>query len=674
MDRKAKLAILGILITIITAVILVIPLMSKAQDEAQVAYNNNLAFTPSEIKEAIPLTVEKDNNWQVEWHETYLGLTHREYEIAIQNQKDTSSQFDLSVIFDNLNFDATGLRNIELLEWKKVSREKPIYEAVQHCEYPSIIDNETGKETGNNTNCWSEQVSKGTETFETYEWVEERDLTSEQETAEVKQEAYNSVSFDGIKDKAEGNIKYFRLSFDVPIVQTENGWGNRGKVAFFEGNTQTEYHPIWDASYSYKRVINITNLNATTIMEENFTVNLTFSHASLVTAGKSLASGNDIRVVFNDTTEIDRINITPWNTATTTILFRTQANISGGATDMENYTIYYGNTTPSAPLADPNKVYFFFDHFTTDTSSNWFVSGGSITINTSSGGWLNFSVSCLNCWYFAKLNCTKVGIKDIEDMKFTVKANYSSYWAGILVRASIKTNNIYGFIFNDMDPASTGTTQTHYWTGDKPIDQKRDAIGLTRSVGYNITFMVFKTNLSVQWDDGASSYKMGNNTNSTNSIWGNGTIGFARYGSSGLAGAIWVDFVQEERYMDPYPNTTLNGEQSIASYANESAGDSAIVEGIALSAINSSYTAYYGQHVQIYIRNVTGQQQLGKFDAAAAAGNQGWLFNYVTSGDPTSNFTYMVNIMPVLYVWEASNLTATQIQQQVIALINSTKI
>lgn len=117
----------------------------------------------------------------------------------------------------------------------------------------------------------------------------------------------------------------------------------------------------------------------------------------------------------------------------------------------------------------------------------------------------------------------------------------------------------------------------------------------------------------------------------------------------------------------------LGPEQSQTSgNANELAGDSAILQGIALSAINSSYTNYSSQ--QIYMRNITGQQKLGRFDVVASSENQRWVFNYVTSGDPTSNFTYMVNMTPVLYVWEAGNLTTSQISSQVKTLIDSTKI
>jgi hypothetical protein len=120
-------------------------------------------------------------------------------------------------------------------------------------------------------------------------------------------------------------------------------------------------------------------------------------------------------------------------------------------------------------------------------------------------------------------------------------------------------------------------------------------------------------------------------------------------------------------------NLTFMGKRETEELPNatEAQGDSAIQAGITSSVINATATNYTSQ--QVYIRNVTGGQQLGRFDVVASSGNQRWAFNYVTTGDPTSGFTYMLNITPVLYVWEAANLTTSQISSQVQAFIDSTK-
>lgn len=136
----------------------------------------------------------------------------------------------------------------------------------------------------------------------------------------------------------------------------------------------------------------------------------------------------------------------------------------------------------------------------------------------------------------------------------------------------------------------------------------------------------------------------------------------------------WMSNLTLGKYSGGDVNYSIGVEESIPSgggtVASESQGDSAILSGIGNSTINASYTAYPSQ--QIYMRNVTTQQQLGRFDYVAVSGNQRWAFNYVTTGDSTSGFTYMVNMTTALYVWEAANLTASQITEQVKAFINST--
>jgi|GEM_PF-3683835 len=119
----------------------------------------------------------------------------------------------------------------------------------------------------------------------------------------------------------------------------------------------------------------------------------------------------------------------------------------------------------------------------------------------------------------------------------------------------------------------------------------------------------------------------------------------------------------------------LGSEEQNSTYsppADELQGDDAILQGILNSTINSTVTSYPSQ--QVYMVNVTGQQKLGRFDYVAVYGNQRWAFNYVSTNESTSSYTYMVNITPSLYVWENTNLTYSDIRQQVTAIINSTKM
>src|SRR5712691_2263300 len=154
----------------------------------------------------------------------------------------------------------------------------------------------------------------------------------------------------------------------------------------------------WSLSYPFSEKITVTAGTAATA--SGYSVSVTFNHASLVTAGKSLASGNDVRVVYwngSAWVEIDRLldEASSWNNASTKVWFKTQAAISASTSD-DNYYLYYGNASAGAPPANGMNVYLFYDDFsgTTIDTSKWTVtrgttsvSGGILTVNPASSIW-----------------------------------------------------------------------------------------------------------------------------------------------------------------------------------------------------------------------------------------------------------------------------------------------
>lgn len=101
-------------------------------------------------------------------------------------------------------------------------------------------------------------------------------------------------------------------------------------------------------------------------------------------------------------------------------------------------------------------------------------------------------------------------------------------------------------------------------------------------------------------------------------------------------------------------------------YANGVLGDAAIHQGI----LNSLPLASIFNETQVYTRNTTGTQQLGRFDRIAISGNKRWAFNYITTGE---SFTNMLNLSTTLFVFEMVNLSAGEITDQVSRYINATK-
>jgi len=129
----------------------------------------------------------------------------------------------------------------------------------------------------------------------------------------------------------------------------------------------------WDSHYLYRRKMTIVNNNAVNSISAKFTVNFTINTQQMVSAGKLQAGGDDFRTVWWNSSssswlELDRLNTTNFNTASTTIKFRTQTSIAAGSSD-SNYYIYYGYTGASNPPTNGGNVYLFEDLFNRADSS-----------------------------------------------------------------------------------------------------------------------------------------------------------------------------------------------------------------------------------------------------------------------------------------------------------------
>jgi len=131
--------------------------------------------------------------------------------------------------------------------------------------------------------------------------------------------------------------------------------------------------PWWDADYQYRRLITVTN-NLATALAIGYSVRLTINTTSLVSDGKMLSNGNDLRVCYWNSTslswkELDR-DLVDMDSAYTQVWWKTQKAISGGQKD-SNFYIYYGNPLSEGPPANRSNVYVWFDDFSTDTLADY---------------------------------------------------------------------------------------------------------------------------------------------------------------------------------------------------------------------------------------------------------------------------------------------------------------
>src|SRR3990170_4182158 len=126
----------------------------------------------------------------------------------------------------------------------------------------------------------------------------------------------------------------------------------------------------WKDDWDYRRRITVTAGDA---VAAGYAVSLTFNHAALVTAGQSLANGNDVRIRYwngSKMIELDRV-LDPtqaWNSTSTKIWFRLQAAIGASGTN-NNYYLHYGNLSAGNPPANGDNV--FLDYESGSTLDGW---------------------------------------------------------------------------------------------------------------------------------------------------------------------------------------------------------------------------------------------------------------------------------------------------------------
>jgi hypothetical protein len=142
----------------------------------------------------------------------------------------------------------------------------------------------------------------------------------------------------------------------------------------------------WNANYTYRRQATIVN-NMMSQLDVGYSICLTMNTASLVSAGKMLASGNDLRVTYqsgNNWIELDRVVI-DMNSTSTQIWFMTQARIEANGSDSSHY-VYYGNPSAESPPSNKSNVYLWFDDFNRADTPD-ITTESSYSVKTGGGAW-----------------------------------------------------------------------------------------------------------------------------------------------------------------------------------------------------------------------------------------------------------------------------------------------
>lgn len=164
----------------------------------------------------------------------------------------------------------------------------------------------------------------------------------------LSQTTLSSAIFQG----QPGHVYYFRC-------RAMDSVGNWEAYPSGDGDTYSLVDPTaapptawWNQSYAYKRNVIVLNNDSRTL-PPGYPVHILFNASTaptaeeLYNASQSPTKGDDFRVIYNNTIELERY-IRVFSPSKIDIWFQTQANIPASTSD-NNYQLYYGNIAPGTP-------------------------------------------------------------------------------------------------------------------------------------------------------------------------------------------------------------------------------------------------------------------------------------------------------------------------------------
>jgi hypothetical protein len=322
----------------------------------------------------------------------------------------------------------------------------------------------------------------------------------------------------------------------------------------------------WNSNYGFRRLITITN-NAASSISAGYSVLMTFDTASLVSAGKMLPNGNDLRIVnWNGSAwiELDRDVVTgTMNTGATQVWFKAQANIGPSPSATNDYYLYYGNPSAGSPPANKSNVYLWFDDFNRPNEPN--ITVEPAYSQTNGGTWSIQNDTLENIGASGDPN--KLIVEALgnvpADVEMVVKMDVVQFSGGDLGRMGLSSS---------MDPFGQGYCALFY-----NAQNNLALLNDLRSWGTNAAFswttntwyyMEFRVINPASNDGQVKVWPVGSNEPSTwildGSFGGGSTRG---YGMVGIAGSRQGDITYfddfEVRYIvDPEPSVSLGSEEA----------------------------------------------------------------------------------------------------------------
>jgi len=422
----------------------------------------------------------------------------------------------------------------------------------------------------------------------------------------------------------------------------------------------------WNTNYTYRRQTTIAN-NAPSILDLGYSVYVTVNTASLVSAGKMLSDGNDLRVIYwagSSWIELDR-EVIDMNGNFTQVWFKTHATIEVNGSD-SNYYIYYGYASAGSPPANKSNVYLWYDDFDRADKPD-ITTEASYSIKTGGGTWSIESNKLKNVGASGdpnKLIITALGNVN-SNVDILVKINVTSFGGGDLSRMGLsccmdtspsRGSGYCGLLHEDgnsldflNDLRSWGTRETYSWSLNTWYCMRFRVIDPTSRLGKVKVWQVGTTEPSTWTVDGS---------------FGSGTA--RNYGEIGFAGSRTTDTTYFDEILIRYitelePSAFLGTEESQSSGKLD-------VDGAFIIDV-STYPLIYIHSVEIQLRyraSDSGEKWYLKAYNWTGATYSDIGFNSTTGHTPTTGWNYYaVNLSTSWrsYVWDNGTIYVKFIDQ-----------
>lgn len=183
--------------------------------------------------------------------------------------------------------------------------------------------------------------------------------------------------------------RYFFRARAMDAIGNWEAWpGGDGDTSTLVDPTSVPADSWWNSGYAWKHNLVILN-NDGAALPAHYPVHIRLDGSTTPTAAEvynaSLANprGNDVRLVYQNTTELNRV-VQNFSPAQIDIWFPLAAAVGGGAAVNGDYQLYYGSAAAGSPPANANAV--FLPEADANTVGLWhFQEGSGSTVYDSSG-------------------------------------------------------------------------------------------------------------------------------------------------------------------------------------------------------------------------------------------------------------------------------------------------